>query len=36
MLKVAEDLVAYQRQTMTGEDQDYFDNLDGNTVIKNR
>ena len=36
LLKVAEDLVAYQRQTMTGEDQDYFDNIDGNTVIKNR
>ena len=34
--RVAEDLVTYQRQTMTGEDQDYFDNIDGNTVIKNR
>ena len=25
-----------QRQTITVEDKDYFDNLNGNTVIKNK
>jgi len=36
LLNVAENLVAYQRATMDGDDTDYFDNLDRNTVIKNR
>lgn len=36
LLSVAEKLLAYQRATVTGEDQDYFDNIDKSTVIKNR
>lgn len=36
LLGVADKLVAYQRATMDGDDTDYFDNLDRNTVIKNR
>lgn len=36
LLGVADKLVAYQRATMDGDDTDYFDNLDRNTVINNR
>ena len=36
LLGVADKLVAYQRATMDGDDTDYFDNLDRNTVIHNR
>ncbi|MBO5005535.1 MAG: hypothetical protein J6D03_09965 [Clostridia bacterium] len=36
LLDVANKLVRYQRATVCGEDQDYFDNLDRNTVINNR
>ena len=36
LLGVADKLVAYQRATMDGDDTDYLDNLDRNTVIHNR
>lgn len=36
LLSVAKKLVAYQRATVCGEDQDYFDNLDRVTVLDNR
>jgi hypothetical protein len=36
LLSVADNLIKYQRETMDGDDTDYFDNLDKSTVIKNR